>query len=223
MGRRGRKAEKELQAALPPQAPANPPSSIDPDPPIADWSGASADAALARRCAAGDVAAWDELYQLCHPPLLLSIEMMLGSGKRDRSLVEEIAARVWYALVENDGELLDRFDPSRGVRLATFMRALARDEIGRHYRTEKRRREREYTALHDRPRHTDPAHCDTDTSLSEFMATLTPHERGFAGEYLLNRSAETDSDAEPTPSPSNFWQLTRRIRRKLLDFLDRTF
>ena len=46
------------------------------------------------------------LYAQCHEPLLLSIRIMLGPRNTDANLVDEIAARVWYALVANDGELL---------------------------------------------------------------------------------------------------------------------
>ena len=77
-------------------------------------AGLSADAALASRCLAGDVAAWEELYAQCHEPLLVSIRVMLGPQSADASLVDEIAARVWYALVAKDGELLARYKPSRG-------------------------------------------------------------------------------------------------------------
>jgi len=226
MGRRGRKPDRDARRALPQEAlsdevPADELDHVAPDSPEPNVQDILADAALARRCIDGEVAAWEELYTLCHAPLLMSIEVILGVGRRDSSLVEEIAARVWYTLVENDGELLERFDASRGARMMTFLRALARDEISRHFRTERRRREREYTAFQDRPRHTDPALPGPDASLSDFLGTLTPHERGFADEHLLNRPSEPDPAAEPPSSPSNFWQLTRRIRRKLLEFLDR--
>ena len=76
-------------------------------------AGLCADGLLAKRCLAGEVAAWEELYAQCHEPLLISIRIMLGPQSADASLVDEIAARVWYALVANDGKLLSRYKPSR--------------------------------------------------------------------------------------------------------------
>ena len=70
---------------------------------------------LAKRCLSGEVAAWEELYAQCHEPLLVSIRIMLGPQSADATLVDEIAARVWYALVANDGELLSRYKPSRAL------------------------------------------------------------------------------------------------------------
>ena len=58
-----------------------------------------ADADLAKRCVDGEVAAWEELYAQCHQPLLVSIEMMLRPNNADRNLVDELAARAWYAQI----------------------------------------------------------------------------------------------------------------------------
>ena len=174
------------------------------------------DRKLVERCLAGEVAAWEELYAQCHQPLLSLISAMLRQP--DASLVDEIAARVWYALVENDGELLGRFDPARGTRLITFMRALARDLAARHYRSELRRQKREREVLRQKSRYHIPEEDATDASLDEFMATLTPHERGFCSRHHL---ATPSDEGEQLASPDSVWQLTRRIRRKLLRFLHR--
>ena len=80
-----------------------------------ETEGICADGLLAKRCLAGEVAAWEQLYAQCHEPLLVSIRIMLGSQSADANLVDEIAARVWYALVANDGELLSRYKPSRAL------------------------------------------------------------------------------------------------------------
>jgi len=196
-----------------------------PDPPedsgkgdVVDSRDVLADAALARRCVAGEVAAWEQLYALCHPPLLAAIESMLRAPPRDPTLIDEIAARVWYALVENDGELLEKFDPARGARLITFMRALAKDEISRHFRAERRRRERESGAVHDR---TQQSTAEARAHFSEFLSTLTPHERQFAADYLLSTPPGAGGPLQKPHSPANIWQLTRRIHRKLLGYLGR--
>ena len=86
------------------------------------------------------------VYAQCHDPLCASIRVMLGRRGSDVDFIDEIAARVWYRLVDNDGELLSRFSPERGARLITFMCALAKDEVCRHARNEVRRRDRELVA-----------------------------------------------------------------------------
>ena len=179
---------------------------------------AKADRRLVQRCVAGDVAAWEELYAQCHPSLLTSIEVLMGAGPRDPHVVDEIAARVWYAVVANDGELLGRYDPGRGARLITFLRAIAKDEISRHFRTERRRLRRELEAYRERPHH-DRSHPDEATlSMHEFFDTLTPHEREFCDDHLLSTPQEGGELAQ-NHSESNTWQLAFRIRKKLRAFL----
>ncbi len=73
-----------------------------------------ADRQLVDRCLAGEVAAWEEFYAQCHKPLGTAIRIMLGRP-HDPNLVAEIAARVWYALVAKDGELLARYSPAYGA------------------------------------------------------------------------------------------------------------
>ena len=53
-----------------------------------DVAGIRADALLAQRCLAGEVAAWEQLYRQCHEPLLASIRVMLGRQSSDVSLVD---------------------------------------------------------------------------------------------------------------------------------------
>ena len=175
-----------------------------------------ADAILAKRCMAGEVAAWEELYAQCHDPLCLSIKLMLGRPSSDPSLVDEIAARVWYALVENDGAMLARYNPKKGARLITFMRILAKSEISNHFRAELRRRERELVALRERPQHHGAEPDQRTSSLSEFLDTLSPCERGFCSEHLL---AEASPAGAVAYSSDNVWQLTRRVYEKLVRFL----
>ena len=182
-----------------------------------DGAGVHADSLLAERCLAGEVAAWEQFYAQCHEPLLVSVRIMLGPQSSDANLVDEIAARVWYALVANDGELLARYKPDRGARLITFMRALAKDEMVRYFRAEIRRRNRELTTMRERPQHRGEDAGQPVNSLAEFLGTLTRHERGFCGDYLL---AEPSGAVEQKYSRANIWQLSHRIRCKLLQFLD---
>src|SRR5207245_1541003 len=75
------------------------------------------DGRLIDRCLAGDVSVWSEIYHEFHDPLLVSIRRYLNRAGQDSNLVEEIAARVWYALIKNGFQLLAKFDVSRGCRL----------------------------------------------------------------------------------------------------------
>jgi hypothetical protein len=177
-----------------------------------------ADRRLVDRCLAGEVAAWEAFYAQCHDPLCTAIRIMLGRPHGDPNLVDEIAARVWYALVANDGKLLGRYSPEVGARLITFMRALARDEICRHFRAEIRRRQREFLALRERPQSGGIDPGQSAIGLTEFLSTLTPQEHSFCCEVLL---AEPAPNGEISRSAANIWQLTHRIYKKLLHFLAR--
>jgi DNA-directed RNA polymerase specialized sigma24 family protein len=180
------------------------------------------DARLAARCRAGEVAAWEKLYAEHHPRLLTFIRRRMGPGRNDPDLVDELAARVWYALVADDGQLLDRYDPNRGARLSTFLHTLAKGVVSAYFRSESRRRRRELVAVEGRPGSHAPD-ADFDTLLSEFCATLTERGREFMGKHLLAEtvsSGASGSDATLAPrSQAADWQLSHRIYRKLLAFL----
>ena len=104
-------------------------------------AGIRADALLAQRCLAGEVAAWEQLYRQCHEPLLASIRVMLGRQSSDAESGGRDRGNVWYALVADDGELLLQYDSANGARLV--LRALAKDQLARYFREEVRRRQRE--------------------------------------------------------------------------------
>jgi len=211
-----KKNPKPERVARPISASAKQESDARPDHDGCSKAALRADAILAKRCVAGEVAAWEELYAQCHDRLCLSIKLMLGRLSSDPSLVDEIAARVWYALVANDGELLARYNPKRKARLITFMRTLAKGEISRHFRAELRRRERELVALRERPQHQGAESGQPTSSLSEFLGTLSPGERGFCNEHLLAEGSDAGAVAY---SSANIWQLTRRVYQKLARFL----
>ena len=175
-----------------------------------------ADAALVARCRAGEVDAWDALYHRFHPPLLRAIEGLLGSPQRDPELVDELAARVWYALIDNDGALLGRFHVTKNARLGTFIRAVARDNVARYLREERRRIRREAEVCRSKMHPTVTAPDESRATLSEFRETLTDGEKVF----LDDRLAEEPSGpvAPPDESTPRIWQLTSRLRRKLLAF-----
>lgn len=171
-----------------------------------------ADRQLVDRCLNGDPSAWDAMYQLFHHGLMASVKLLLGPGAWDRNLIEEIVARVWYSLVSRDGEVLDRFDPSRGCRLSTYLAQLARSEISRFFRSEQRRRNRERVV--SQPGQS-PTERQMEAELEEFLETLTPREKEFCANVLLGESPE----ALASFSPTNAWKLQSRIRDKLRSYL----
>lgn len=179
-----------------------------------------ADSRLASRCLAGEPDAWEEFYAQCHPPLLVSIEALLGPDQGDPNLVDEIAARVWYALIEHDGRRLARYRPQRGARLITYLRALAKTEVCRHLRRERRRQRRERIALRGRPPHQPAGDAQMAASLGELVPTLTAAERDFYEAHVAgcpSGAARVRVDREPMSA--NARQLRHRIRKKLLRFL----
>jgi len=178
-----------------------------------------ADLALVKRCIAGEVAGWEEMYEKCHPPLCRFIRSALGAKQSDPNLVDELAAQVWYALVKNDGELLMQYTPKRQVRLITFIRAVAKDLIGRHFRSEVRRRKRELVAATNGTSDTS-SQMAVEARISEFMGTLTPREREFANEHLLIDGNDSFvGGSKVLFSQANVWQLTHRIHVKLVRYL----
>jgi len=195
---------------------ANPPKVSKPSPKL-DPS-VAADRTLIDRCLAGDVAAWSLLYRQTHDSLLATIRNFLGRAGQDRNLVEEIAARVWYALVKNDFELLAKFDVRRGCRLSTFLSVLAKSETRMLFRSERRRRSREQ--LVSRPE------LDSELSIApnglvsdeDFLGTLSPAEKTFYLDVLVAPSKERQS-AQQAYSSENVWQLNYRVRKKLERFI----
>ena len=190
-----------------------------------DLSGVEEDRKLIGRCLAGDVKAWEELYCRCHPALLSSIRVLLGRGNCDQNLVDEIAARVWYALVAKDGRLLSRYDAERGCRLITFLAVIARSQAKVLFRAERRRRVREKAASRsesDRQNQGKERCYDTvdellsSAAMCEFIETLTPSEKGFLAASLVKA---TPQDEDTPPSAKSVRQLRHRVREKLRKFL----
>ena len=175
------------------------------------------DRELVDSCLTGEARAWTLLYQHCQENLIRAIRLLIGRSSADLDLVDEIAARVWYALVRNDGELLARFDPSRGCRLTTFLAILARGEARQYFRAERRRRAREEAACQNAPAHHSddiPLFVDTEDG---FVKTLTPAECDYYKSNLIGCAV----DAEAMPyTPGNSWQLRHRVRNKLRRYLD---
>ena len=102
----------------------------------------------------------------------------------DFSRVDELAARVWYALVRHDGELLNRFDPARHTRLAGFLRGLARIEIMHYFRAEYGRRMQDSACPCPTGGGTAVSDWQVSAMIEDFAATLTAGEQEFLEEHL---------------------------------------
>jgi DNA-directed RNA polymerase specialized sigma24 family protein len=176
------------------------------------------DGRLIHRCLLGDVSAWSEIYREFHDSLLVSIRRYLNRAGQDANLVEEIAARVWYALIKNGFELLAKFDVSRGCRLSTYLSVVAKNETRVLFRSERRRRSREQLA--SKPDITDQSLVETHQLMTddEFLMTLSQAERAYFLDVLVAAPTERET-AEQSYSTENNWQLRHRIRKKLEQYI----
>jgi DNA-directed RNA polymerase specialized sigma24 family protein len=172
---------------------------------------------MVNACLADEPSAWEQLFKICHPPLLTLIKALLGSQAADRNLIEEIAGRVWYSVVVDPRRRLDPFDPQRGCSLVTYLAALARNEIRQHFRAERQRRLREKSASRAESALPSLNLWQTEALLDEFDKTLTPREKEFLEAYLLDSSGNGTCEKF---SPTNAWQLRHRVQRKLYCFLE---
>ena len=179
------------------------------------------DQRLAERCLAGNERAWEQLYQQCHPPLLRAVKLLLGQDAGDVHLVDEMAARVWYTLLRDGGRLLASYDADRDSNLNAFLMGMARIEIMRHMRAERRRRS--YELIGGRKILAEGRVPDWQLAnmMDEFTSTLTPPELEFMERFLLDApGSEADADVAEIPATS-VWQRRHRLRLKLQAYLDR--
>jgi DNA-directed RNA polymerase specialized sigma24 family protein len=183
-----------------------------------DLAGALADQRLVERCLAGDERAWEQLYQECHPRLVRAIKLLLGPDAGDSHLVDEMAARVWYALLRDGGRLLASYDVERDARLGAFLMGLARIEIMRHTRSERRRRSYEFIGGRRILAEGRVPEWQVATMMEEFSASLNSQERRFLEEFLLDAPQTEDGEEIGPISPSSIWQRRHRLREKLKAF-----
>jgi DNA-directed RNA polymerase specialized sigma24 family protein len=181
--------------------------------------GPRADQGLVTRCLAGDQRAWEQLYEERHPPLVEAIKLLLGPYAKDMHLVDEIAARVWYALLRDDARLLSRYDAQRESRLGAFLMGLAQIEIMRHVRAERRRQTHEFQGGQRILVERRAADMDVSAMLREFVSLLTPPEQEFLEKYLLDTPQTGPDAAADDMSATNIWQRRHRIRLKLMAYL----
>jgi DNA-directed RNA polymerase specialized sigma24 family protein len=147
--------------------------------------GPAADRRLVDRCLSGEREAWRELFGQQHHHLLASIRRMFGPAANDVNQVEEIAARVWFALFAEQGRLLDQFDVRQSCRLSTYLSALARTTAIEMFRSDKRRRRREAAVSRLEGQACEPVQYAC-LWRGEFLDFLTPREREYFNILLLN-------------------------------------
>jgi hypothetical protein len=178
-----------------------------------DQARAIRDRNLVDRCLLGEVSAWSSIYRQCHNALLQAVRAFLGRAGFDTNLVEEIAARTWYAVVRDDFQLLNRFDVKYRCRLTTFLSMLAKNEARLLLRSERRRKAREQVVSR-------PEQEKLKIGLlseEDFIATLSPVEKAFCQDVLF---ANVEAVAPAAYTRVNHWQLRHRIRRKLDSYLE---
>lgn len=171
---------------------------------------------LVEKCVAGEVAAWSALYRQFHDALMTGIRAFLGQAGQDSNLIEEIAARVWYALVKNEFQLLGKYDARRGCRFSTFLSLVAKNEARLLLRSERRRKSRELAASKQEGEPQRQNGSAAWLSDEDFVMTLSPAERAFYFDVLV--ASETNGGAADY-SQQNQWQLRHRIRKKLERFI----
>lgn len=172
------------------------------------------------RCLAGDERAWEKLYRKCHPRLRKAIELLLGVEASDGHVIEEIASRVWYALWKDNHRLLATYDADRDSALDGFLMGLARIEILRYTRSERRRRSHELSGGRSRLEEQRVSDWQLATMMDEFTSTLTQGERKFMERFLTGPvDDQTDAELENLPA-TTVWTRRYRIRRKLNRFLE---
>ena len=180
-----------------------------------------ADRQLVDECLSGEQSAWERLYRRCHPALILAVRKHLGPRADDQELVDEIAAQVWFLVIQNDGQVLNRFSTKRDCRLASYLGGLARNQVRNHTRGEQRRqaREVEATRRHWSGATTHAARNPLETQ--DFLSTLTDREREYVAWCLLP-PGEEDAAGEPfSVTESNDRQIRHRLRNKMRNFFGR--
>jgi DNA-directed RNA polymerase specialized sigma24 family protein len=172
-----------------------------------------------QRCLSGDERAWERLYRKHHPRLRKAIEALLGGDPGDAQLIEEIGARVWYEVLKHNCRLLSAYDADRDSDLDSFLMGLARIEILRYRRSERRRLSYEVRGGRRRLEQQHVSDWHLATMLDDFTSMLTPGEQEFMERFLTGPGGN-EPDGEFDVPATTVWTRRYRIRRKLERFLE---
>lgn len=180
-----------------------------------------ADRQLVDDCLTGQKDAWERLYHRCHPYLVAAVRKYLGGQANDQQLVEEIVAQVWFLVIQNDGQMLDRFSAQRDRRLTSYLGGFAHNQVRAYARSEKRRHLREAEATRGHRVH-DSMHAERDPlEMQDFISTLSDRERKYVAWCMLPPSDEPDGKEPFSATENSDRQLRHRLRSKMRDFFDR--
>ena len=172
---------------------------------------------LINQCLSGRPEAWEQLYNCCHASLLNSIRKQLGSQADDEEFVDEVAARVWYLVIQNDCRLLRRFDTTRNARLSTYLAGLARNEIRSYRKSERRRRTREQIASSQTARQGSNALNGAQVEMGEFVSSLSNREKDYITWCMMPPSSGGESFTE---TKNGDCQLRHRLLKKVRKYVD---
>ena len=175
------------------------------------------DRRLVDRCLLGDPKAWSEIYHQHHDRLLREIRKLTFGTHVNAELVDEIAARVWFTVVDNDARLLGRFDPLRGCRLIAFLTGIAKFETLNFFRSERRRKRREERVSHTVDQQID-SQWQQRMEIEDFTNLLTPGEKKYLACELNSLLDEGGQESLPNISDTSRWQYRSRIQKKLKSY-----
>lgn len=166
---------------------------------------------IVTRCLRGEYTAWETMFHHYHPRLVSIIKAEMN-WRCSTDQAEEIAASIWCSLCSEAYSRLRRYDPRLG-RLLTYLKALARREIWKRTRQEKKRRARERRSARKEATmdETEPA-----IVIQEFLAILTRRERAFCQSYLMKQSG---CSCQSEISSSNYSKLQGRVMKKFRKFV----
>jgi DNA-directed RNA polymerase specialized sigma24 family protein len=148
---------------------------------------------------------------------MFSIRTLLRGQSFDTHLVEDMAQSVWLALIDKRYERLARYKASHGASLNTYLHSIAEQLLHLRHRSEGDRQAREVSLEgHDR---LDPAADNglVQAEFDEYKDSLTPKERWFVKEHLMNNP--DDQPKKSSPSSANARQLKHRAQKKWDDHI----
>jgi len=181
----------------------------------------SGECLLLGRCLAGDQTAWEEFFADLTPDLVRLVRYFLGRQSSDDQLVEELVARVWYVIVDNDSRILRRYDPDWSNSIGKYLAGVVCRVVRGYLRAEHSRRNRQWPRGCRSGLAYRPSGFDVGLLLNEFAETLNAKEMAFLEDYLLTHpSAGHHPTSIGRLSAANVRQRCRRLRLKLEEFLD---
>ncbi len=171
-----------------------------------------AETELVARCLAGERAAWEELADT----FALAICICLTHCQRNRrdgraDLVEDAEHEVWCHLLATGAQVLERFDPNRGI-LAPFLGRLIVGKVRDLERSEQRLHQRErQVAVEEAIERRDD--MDWEELVREIGHLLRPVEK-----QTLEVAARGEViEGDPARKEVRLRQIATRVRRRLAE------